>query len=290
MRTSLSEILTLHASQRPILAQNPEDLAREIAERLTKPASVELLTPAVQCEFIDQVLEGTRHRWAGNSYPAKSDGFLAPLIHASLRISPRTAAHRGFWLSLAHRPLVAEYLFARWRPKEDVMPALNHLNGDNTHQGLARLWWMAELLRDGPDYSFVERGFEDQNVPNQAFRSLYFYSRPFARAFVELVLEYHDNKKAKHEKGKRVDQSAKAVNAALGTVLLETICVDGTGGSTDWKAWTSTSPTADEVKAWLAGKSPVGPQGGVVSQADLRRARRWMDEFYREWDSAAFEG
>lgn len=290
MSTALSVILSSNASQRAISAQNPEDFVQEISERLAKPASVELLAPAISLDALEEVLEGSRPRWEGSSDPAKSDGFLAPLVHASLRISPRIAAHPGFWLSLASRPLVADYLFARWRAKEDSMPALNRLNGDYSHQGFARLWWMAELLRDGHDYSFVKRGFEDQNVPNQAFRSLYFYSRPFARAFVEAVNVYHNNDKAKEVKGKRVDQSAKAVNAALGTVLLESICVDGTGGSTDWTTWTNTTPTSDEINEWLAGKLPLGPKGGVVSQSDLRRARRWMDEFYREWDPAAFAG
>lgn len=286
----LTEILTSIASQRPIYSKTHEELSEEIAERLAKPTWVEPLSLRVDLGPLEQVLEGTQVRWANAGDRTKSDRTLAPLVHAALRISPRTASHRGFWTSLAHRPIVAEYLFTRWTTKDESVPAENHLNGDYSHQGLARLWWMAELLRDGPDYSFVQNGFEDQNVPNQAFRSLYFYSRPFARAFVEAVNAYHNNDKAKEVKGKRVDQSAKAVNAALGTVLLESICVDGTGGNTDWKAWIGTTPTADEVKAWLAGKSPVGPQGGVVSQADLRRARRWMDEFYREWDSAAFAG
>lgn len=283
-----TRILTSIASQRSVVAKTHEEFAKEILERLLKPAAIEPLTPGVDLAPLEMILAETQARWASAGDRTNSDSFLAPLVHAALRVSPRIASHRGFWLSLSHRPIVAEYLFTRWTTKSGDVPAENHLNGDYSHQGLARLWWMAELLRDGSDYAFVKHGFDDQNVPNQAFRSLYFYSRPFARAFVEAVNLYHNNDKAKEERGKRVDQSAKAVNAALGTVLLESICVDGTGGSTDWKTWTSTTPTADDVRSWLAGTPPVGPTGGALNTSDLRRARRWMDDFYREWDPKAF--
>ena len=288
MTSTLHSMLSWAASQRPIAAQTPEALSAEVSERLQKTSSLELVSPGVQLGALAQVLEGTKSRWSGSSDPAKSDGLLSPLVHAALRINPKTAAHRGFWLSLAHVPLVAEYLFARWPGKDSHAPAENHLSGDYSHQGLARLWWMAELLRDGPDYSFVPRGFDDQNVPNQAFRSLYFYSRPFAKAFVESVLEYHNNNLARYERGKRVDQSAKAVNAALGTVLLESICSNGAGAPTNLKEWTRSSPEPKEVKEWLVGVMPTGPQGGTLNSDDLRRAKRWMGDFYREWDPKAF--
>ena len=288
MSNSISSIVTIPVAKRPLDATTAKGLSEQVAALLEKKVLTENIAPSMNPDAFIRALDATRKLWSGPADPAKSDGRLAPIIHATIRVSPRQAAHRGLWLTLAQFPVVAEYLFARWSSGNGAVPVASHLNGDYSHQGIARLWWMAELLRDGADYSFVSRGFEDQNVPNQAFRSLYFYSRPFARAFTEEVLEYHDNKNAKHPRGKRVDQSAKAVNAALGTVLLESICKDSAVAETDWKAWTRSSPSPAEVERWLAGDMPIGPEGGSMSSDDLRRAKRWMIDFYREWDPSAF--
>ena len=288
MNEKIATIVSTPVAKRMLDVGSSASLTAHVQSILDIRSATEPLALSADAANLIRVLEGTRADWADAAKPEKSDGKLAPLVHASLRINPRTAAHRGFWLALAQFPVVSEYLFARWGGSGGEPPATNHLNGDYSHQGLARLWWMAELLRDGSDYGFVKRGFEDQNVPNQAFRSLYFYSRPFARTFTEEVLEYHKNNKAKHPRGKRVDQSAKAVNAALGTVLLESICANGGSAGTNWKEWTNSAPSLVEVEAWIAGELPNGPSGGSLDQSDLRRAKRWMIDFYREWDPSAF--
>jgi hypothetical protein len=288
MNEKMSAIVSTAVAKRTLDVSSSAGLTAHVQAILESRSLTEPLLPSVDASSLIRVLDGTRVNWANATRPEKSDGTLAPLVHAALRISPRTASHRGFWLALAQFPVVSDYLFIRWGGSNGEIPAATHLNGDYSHQGLARLWWMAELLRDGSDYGFVKRGFEDQNVPNQAFRSLYFYSRPFARTFTEEVLEYHKNNKAKHPRGKRVDQSAKAVNAALGTVLLESICSNGGSASTNWKAWTNSVPAPGEVEAWIGGELPIGPSGGDLDLDDLRRAKRWMRDFYREWDPSAF--
>jgi len=288
MNGQITTVVSTPVAKRTLDVSSSASLTAHVQSILEIRSATEPLVPSVDAANLIRVLEGTRVAWADAAKPEKSDGKLAPLVHASLRINPRTAAHRGFWLALTQFPVVSEYLFVRWGGSGGELPATTHLNGDYSHQGLARLWWMAELLRDGSDYGFVKRGFEDQNVPNQAFRSLYFYSRPFARTFTEEVLEYHKNNKAKYKRGKRVDQSAKAVNAALGTVLLESICSNGGSADTNWKEWTTSTPESGEVEAWIGGELPNGPSGGSLDQDDLRRAKRWMSDFYREWDPSAF--
>lgn len=105
--------------------------------------------------------------------PVASDAWLAPRVHAVLRLRRNEAAERGFWAWLA----TVEFPdYARWRfpgksadeEEEESKRGtpLKRFLGSGRDNALSRLWWGAELFRDGGDYGPVVRAFAKQDVPN----------------------------------------------------------------------------------------------------------------------------
>jgi hypothetical protein len=105
--------------------------------------------------------------------PVASDAWLAPRLHAVLRLRRNEAAERGIWAWLA---TVEFPEYARWRfpgksadEEEDESKRgtpLKRFLGSGRDNALARLWWGAELFRNGDDYEPVVRAFAKQDVPN----------------------------------------------------------------------------------------------------------------------------
>lgn len=83
-----------------------------------------------------------------------SDGWLAPRVHASLRLYRREAGDLRIWeyLSLVV-PEVREYVVWRWGDGDGRIRDLKRIYGSDRRHALGRLWWVAELTRNGPDYT-----------------------------------------------------------------------------------------------------------------------------------------
>jgi hypothetical protein len=102
--------------------------------------------------------------------PVLSDRWLAPRLHASLRLTRAEAAHKGMWSWLAV-DLFPEYVRWRWQGRfgSDGIhsgTALKRFVGGDRDNALSRLWWGAELFRDGDDYAPAVQAFVKQDVPN----------------------------------------------------------------------------------------------------------------------------
>src|SRR5262249_1315137 len=85
--------------------------------------------------------------------PAQSDAWLAPRVHATLRLTRREAADRRIWAYLATVAL-PDYVRWRWRdPADPGAPgAVDRYVGGAGINALSWLWWAAELTRDGDGY------------------------------------------------------------------------------------------------------------------------------------------
>lgn len=122
----------------------------------------------LQIDLLGELLSTARNKF---DEPTSSDRWLAPRLHAVLRLTRYEAADSGLWAWLAV-DLFSDYV--RWRfpgrrgndRDEAVGPPTKRFLGSDRDNGLARLWWSAELFRDGPDYSPVERAFAMQDIPN----------------------------------------------------------------------------------------------------------------------------
>lgn len=176
-----------------------------------------------------RVVEEATKRFSADS-PEQSDAWLAPRVHACLRLTRREAGDRGLWSYLAIVQLT-DYVRWRWGTPTAVARYL----GSETNQAIARLWWGAELTRDGPDYAPVERAFEFQDIPNTWFRLDAFHSRPAALASLRVIQKLtNDGMK----KTRKINRLSTAVNAALTTTVLDAVApAAGTdaGAFAEWR-------------------------------------------------------
>jgi hypothetical protein len=118
-----------------------------------------------------------------------ADQWLAPRLHHALRLTRRSASDAGMWTWLAAGPL-RHYSEWRW-PKDEESESKSkwwrYTSRDLLRNGLARLWWGAELVRTGSDYSLVEDAFKTVRTFQFVSELRYSWHREAARAFARLL-------------------------------------------------------------------------------------------------------
>lgn len=107
-------------------------------------------------EPLEYVIDEAMRRF--RSTPDQSDTWLAPRVHATLRLTRRQAAEKTilYWLNIVAKP---DYV--RWRfgseGGESRVVAFDRFMGEDSKSAIGRLWWAAELTRNGSDYSETEQ-------------------------------------------------------------------------------------------------------------------------------------
>ncbi len=177
---------------------------------------------------------------------ATSDRWLSPRIHYALRLFRGEAAERGVWQWVAMRyPWYVEW---RWADREGAI-ANDRWWGPIHKQAFARLWWGAEIFRDGCDYGPVERAFVFQDLPNSYLHRPVVRCRSLALAIVDRF-------------GESNSPSAQQVNGLARVLNLATVGSPPeveTGYQNDdldaYNAWV----TEDGVTPTVWDQRPVGP-------------------------------
>lgn len=196
----------------------------------------------------------------------KLDGWAAPRLHAALRIPRRIAASREFWswISLEiGRPLVA----ARFE-KDGLVPKWRY-TGILLRNAMSRLWWGAELIRNGPDYGLVANAFARTRTAQFALELAYSQYKPAAIAFVRVAEGLDGGPALSDEDMKRLSRIA---NALLSTRVLEACDQSMPAPSVDEQWLAATVDTAEIVSDEL----PIGPDEGVVPEHALARLTKWF--------------
>ncbi|MFD1935163.1 DUF6339 family protein [Nonomuraea mangrovi] len=164
-----------------------------------------------------------------------ADAWLAPRLHAALRLTRREAAESGLWNFLALR-LAPDYVFWRHPGRPTAEKPTSEVNSARFHgpfhtQTFARLWWAAELFRDGDDYRPVEVACGNQDMLHTALRLEIIHHRPTAQAIVQMLNQQTIRT------GREVNALAKAVNAAGSTLLYEVLAQDEVSDADAYRAW-----------------------------------------------------
>jgi hypothetical protein len=203
--------------------------------------------------------------------PPKSDAWLGPRVHATLRLTRREAADKRIWefLTVVEFP---EYVRWRWEKldnPEKVVPQDRFL-GEDSKNALARLWWATELTRNGSDYRRSELALGISRFSVSWLHLILVHHRAAALAVVDF-LENYQGSGATDTQGQMM---AKAANVAL-----RTICLDALAAS---------APTdADAVREWIAeeidettmiDELPNGPDEAEVAEADIETVRKFLDD------------
>ena len=211
------------------------------------------------------VIEKAMRRSRPNS--TESDSWLGPRVHAALRLTRREAADKRIWsyLTVVEFP---HYVRWRWRDPdnpEDAVPQDRFL-GEDSKNALARLWWAAELTRNGSDYSPTVKALKISRfvVSWQHLDAL--HHRPAALAVVEF-LEKFGGKGATDPQGQVM---AKAFNLALRTLSLDALCENPATDAEAVREWCRLP--IDETKI-LGDELPQGPDEAPVPPEAIAAVR-----------------
>jgi hypothetical protein len=212
-------------------------------------------------EELGQMLDAARERFADE--PARSDRWLAPRVHALLRLTRAEAGEKQLWAWMA---AVAFPDYVRWRfpgkgdEEEDENlrgTPIKRFAGQDRDNALSRLWWGGELCRNGADYRPVEEAFVVQDVPNTWFSLDAFHHPACAQAALRLLPRMQ---------GRPVNRLATALDHVLTTIQLDVVASATPPDSQavlDWRG------EEIDIEALLEDKLPTGPDESAVEPEDV---------------------
>lgn len=118
------------------------------------PEFIQEIAPLVDLSSIAELVDETQSKF--ERLDTRIDGFMAVRLHQLLRLSRKQASDIGIWhwLATAAFPGLVRH---RWERKGKV--TRERFLGDHVRNAFARLWWGAELLREGTDYEMVNKLF-----------------------------------------------------------------------------------------------------------------------------------
>jgi hypothetical protein len=202
--------------------------------------------------------------------PEQMDPWLAPRLHAALRIPRRLATDEGMWAWLAFH--CQPFVDARFRKGKEKLHPWRY-RGTWSRNALSRLWWGAEMTRNGPDYSSVPLCFARTRTAQFALELMYSWDRAAAIAFTR-VAEGVDG-------GVRLsDDRTNALSTRLKVLLtLRSLDSFGTADADDTEEfdaeWASHRPSfASLVRDDLS--AIQGPSTGTVSQSRIDELAAWF--------------
>ncbi|MEV5577112.1 DUF6339 family protein [Streptomyces parvus] len=185
--------------------------------------------------------------------PTSADAWLAPRLHATLRLTRREAADRRIWnylaLGVAPDYVVWRHLVAKSEGDPPKVAAAR-FRGPAYTQVFSRLWWAAELYRDGPDYGPVVIACSNQEMLNTALRLDAIEHRPTAQAMVRLI------KRGTVTNTREVNAMAAAINASAATLMYDVVAPDAERDGRPLREWIQAAESAPAVPRR---ELPVGP-------------------------------
>jgi hypothetical protein len=219
----------------------------------------------------------------------RMDAWLAPRLHAALRVPRRVANDDGMWSWLAFQcPRFVEARFMKG--KEKLHPW--RYRGMWSRNALARLWWGAEMTRNGSDYSATVLCFKRTRTAQFALELMYSWDRAAAIAFARVTEGADGHSRLSDRRTKRLSTKLKVL------LTLRSLDAFGDGSDEDSEefdaAWAAHRPSFSALATSDVAALP-GPAVGTVSGARIVELTEWFrsvaDDFeVDEEDDAEAEG
>jgi hypothetical protein len=216
------------------------------------------------------MLEEGRRRHSKNW--SETEGWLAPRVHATLRLTRREASDRRLWayLNVAAFP---DHVRWRWLDPDDqdsVVP-IDRFLGEDSKNHLGRLWWGAELTRNGDSYTRTVKAFRNSRF-SASWQGLdMMHHRPAALAVIDFLEQFNDGKGATDSQGTRM---ARAVNAALRTLALDAVASNPEPDAEAFREWIN--EPVDETK--MMDDLPKAPEEKeTISDEAIAEVRSHLD-------------
>lgn len=215
---------------------------------------------SIDLSILDAVIdEGMRF----DQQPRDTDGWFAPRVHAALRLSRSEAGQLGIWRYLAYR--YSSYILWRWLGTNGKIPQ-ERITGRDNRQAFSRLWWAAELGRNGSDYTPVLNVFHNQDAALQFLDNDAFHNRPLALAYAEYV----SSRQLSSAQAKRL---GKRINFTLTTSPIDVIAPDTGADGAAIRDWLQSSPDYTLMKG---NRLPDGPDDVKVPRSTIDRVMEFV--------------
>jgi hypothetical protein len=191
--------------------------------------------------------------------PQESDAWLAPRVHASLRLTYPEASDREMWDWLVSSAAGRRYSGWRWGAGSVADVARDRWHGGINKQALSRLWWGAELMRNGKDYGPVASYFGMQDFPHNLNHRPFMRSRPLALALIAATRKTTSGGKA--PTSVEIRSVARTVNLMTAGISIAALSAGYRQDTSELATWLAALPAADPTV------TPVGPDDGSVPRA-----------------------
>jgi hypothetical protein len=205
----------------------------------------------------------------------RADAWLAPRFHATLRLRRREAADKRLWnhLALAVAPdyVVWRHLLEPTANRPERRVAAERFRGPADRQCFSRLWWAAELFRNGSDYEPVEVACGNQDLIHTVLRSELIDHRPTAQALVRLL------KSGQVSGGREVNGLSVAINAAGATLIYDVLAPDQPRDPAQLRDWIAEAQSAPPVERY---ELPNGPDEDPVPEESVAALTSYFAELF----------
>lgn len=161
------------------LARVPEPAWREHSRALERRIELEPLADA-----LTGLMQSTE------LHSPSLDALAAPALHRGLPLTRREASEPGIWrwLAIAWQPELVRHRweYQSWTTMRDRFWRSGTRHDSNIY---ARLWWIAELTREGDDYSWTTRALASQPLAIGIFVRRFSHHPAAVRACIEVLEE-----------------------------------------------------------------------------------------------------
>lgn len=205
----------------------------------------------------------------------RADAWLAPRLHATLRLTRREAADKRLWnhLALAVAPdyVVWRHLSEPTANRPERRIAAARFRGPADRQCFSRLWWAAELFRNGSDYEPVEVACGNQDLIHTVLRSELIDHRPTAQALVRLL------ESGQVSSGREINGLSVAINAAGATLIYDILAPDQPRDPACLRDWIAEAESAPPVERY---ELPNGPDEDPVPEESVAALTSYFAELF----------
>ncbi|MDQ3264002.1 MAG: DUF6339 family protein [Myxococcota bacterium] len=174
------------------------------------PGQVEDLEVEISIDEVGPLLHAAMQEYGPGD--GLLDAHVGIRLHRLLPLSRRIARERGAWHYLTS-VAYPEFVRHRFRRETGGLWTRARFLGILQQNALARIWWVAELARDGDDYTLAEQLLSNSSF-DPVFDRAFSWHPPMLRAFVKVLTNVGTG---------LVEQATKDLNHALSTIAVEVL-------------------------------------------------------------------
>jgi len=200
------------------------------------------------------VVDETMQRFSSKQreWESESDAWLGPRLHAALRLTRHEAADQTIWYYLAAYAF-PDYVAWRW-PSRSLD---RFFSAQVKKHAFRRLWWSAELFRNGSDYELAEVSLSRTDFSNTILTLDAIHNRAIALAVARF---WKGNKLT----GRQAVAFSTQLNTTAVTVALDRVAPAQYLSASTIGKWLYAQPVPEDIVV-----SPDGPDDEQVSEKEI---------------------